>query len=264
MVVTTSDDGSLRIWDAASGRPLGQRLESETLEFADFSPDGQRLVAVRRDTTYVWDIPFPPRTPSWFADWAESVGGRRLAATGALEPTNRVPAIPASVSQSDFYGQVARWFGAAAHRRTVSPFSSRLIRDWVRDPIGDGRGFEAYAAFPADPLAVVAEAERSLRNEPGSSLAGFYAHYAFTRATVNAEDEDDAIIRPRQGEICFRAARVWLVSAERAGTQADRDSARAKASAAAQAAVRLDPSRGEYRALVEEIIRTDAIAGTSG
>jgi hypothetical protein len=95
------------------------------------------------------------------------------------------------------------------------------MRDWVHDPIRDGRGFEAYAAFTADPLAIVAEAERSLRNEPGSTLADFYADYAVTHASVNAEDEDGTVRRSRPAEIHFRAARGR--GASRAPPSAARD-----------------------------------------
>jgi WD40 repeat protein len=256
-IVTASDDGSVRFWDAASGRPLGERVEEETPLFAGFSPDGKRLLTIHQGRVHVWEVRFPTSAPSWFADWVERIGGRRLAASGALEPVTRSVAVPASVSRDDFYGRVARWFGTPAPARAISPFSSKRIRDWVREPIADGRGFDAYAALPGDPLTVVAEAERAQRNEPSSTLADFYADYAISRASVNAEDEDDKAIRPRQAEIHFRAARVWLARAQLAAALADRDAARAKGRAVARTAMTLDPSRDEYRALAEELASPD-------
>jgi WD40 repeat protein len=56
-VVTASEDGTARIWDALDGQPVGQPLKhaAEVL-WADFSPDGRRIVTASMDhTARVWD-----------------------------------------------------------------------------------------------------------------------------------------------------------------------------------------------------------------
>jgi len=54
-IVTASDDMTARIWDAATGKPVGEPLSGRVLSAA-FSPDGQRIVTASWDTTArVWD-----------------------------------------------------------------------------------------------------------------------------------------------------------------------------------------------------------------
>ena len=44
-VVTASGDKTARLWDAASGKPIGQPMNHEDVVFsAQFSPDGQEVV----------------------------------------------------------------------------------------------------------------------------------------------------------------------------------------------------------------------------
>ncbi|MCX6847870.1 MAG: TIR domain-containing protein, partial [Verrucomicrobia bacterium] len=56
-IVTASDDKTARVWDAASGKPLGEPLRHEANVFsAQFSPDGTRIVTASWDNTAkVWD-----------------------------------------------------------------------------------------------------------------------------------------------------------------------------------------------------------------
>jgi hypothetical protein len=56
-VVTASDDGTARVWDAATGNPLGLPLKHEQpVRTAAFSPDGERVVTASDDgTARVWD-----------------------------------------------------------------------------------------------------------------------------------------------------------------------------------------------------------------
>jgi dipeptidyl aminopeptidase/acylaminoacyl peptidase len=56
-VVTASDDNTARVWDATSGKPIGEPMEHEKpVRSAQFSPDGQRVVTASNDNTArVWD-----------------------------------------------------------------------------------------------------------------------------------------------------------------------------------------------------------------
>jgi len=53
-VVTVSEDNTVQLWDAPSGKPIGQPMKHEVS--AQFSPDGQRVVTVSEDNTVqLWD-----------------------------------------------------------------------------------------------------------------------------------------------------------------------------------------------------------------
>jgi hypothetical protein len=56
-VLTASHDKTARLWDAASGKPVGEPMKHEDFVFfAQFSPDGQRVVTASRDkTARLWD-----------------------------------------------------------------------------------------------------------------------------------------------------------------------------------------------------------------
>ena len=57
-IVSGSEDGTVRVWDAASGDPVGDPLtrHSDSVWGVAFSPDGSRIVSGSSDhTVRVWD-----------------------------------------------------------------------------------------------------------------------------------------------------------------------------------------------------------------
>ena len=57
-IVTASDDKTARIWDAATGKPIGEPLKGhdDVVWSAAFSPDGKRIVTASSDkTARIWD-----------------------------------------------------------------------------------------------------------------------------------------------------------------------------------------------------------------
>ncbi|MFN9545881.1 MAG: WD40 repeat domain-containing protein, partial [Cyanobacteriota bacterium] len=68
-IVSGSVDNTLRLWDAASGKPIGPPLQGHTCSVFSvaFSPDGRRIVSGSDDKTLrLWDaatgqpLGFPP------------------------------------------------------------------------------------------------------------------------------------------------------------------------------------------------------------
>ena len=56
-IVTGSVDKTARVWDAESGKPVGEPMRHEgSVNAASFSPDGRRIVTASYDkTARVWD-----------------------------------------------------------------------------------------------------------------------------------------------------------------------------------------------------------------
>ncbi|KAG2346735.1 WD40 repeat-like protein, partial [Suillus weaverae] len=57
-IVTSSRDSTVRLWDAATGQPVGEPLRGHTegVNSVSFSPDGTRIVTGSRDMTVrLWD-----------------------------------------------------------------------------------------------------------------------------------------------------------------------------------------------------------------
>ena len=57
-VVTASSDKTARVWDADTGKPVGEPMtHGEAVLSASFSPDGKRVVTASEDkTARVWNV----------------------------------------------------------------------------------------------------------------------------------------------------------------------------------------------------------------
>jgi hypothetical protein len=61
-VLTASADRTARLWDAASGAPMGEPMRhGGRVNTAAFSPDGRRVLTASADgTARLWDVGWPP------------------------------------------------------------------------------------------------------------------------------------------------------------------------------------------------------------
>ena len=80
-VVTASWDNTARLWDSATGKPLGPPLQHQReVVAAAFSPDGKRVVTASFDkTARLWKAPRPVQgTPQHILLWCEVRTGLTL------------------------------------------------------------------------------------------------------------------------------------------------------------------------------------------
>jgi hypothetical protein len=106
--------------------------------YAEFSPEGQRVVTASADrTARVWEVPlaFLP-VPEWVPRLMEAVATKRFNEQGVFEPvsTQEIAALKrelAASSASNDWTRCARWLFADPSARTISPFSSITIGDYV-------------------------------------------------------------------------------------------------------------------------------------
>jgi WD40 repeat protein len=126
-LVTGSWNG-LRLWDADTGRPLTEWLETGNwVRSACFDPAGRRIATGAKGSR-VWEIPpAPVPVPAWFPAFVEAVAGIRLGPRGNSELVYRgdldgivqqeVPKDP-----NDYYVRLAAWFLEDPRQRQTSPF----------------------------------------------------------------------------------------------------------------------------------------------
>ena len=82
-IVTASEDKTARIWDAATGKPIGDCSEAMRMRVssAAFSPDGKRIVTASDDkTARIWDV---------FPDTQALVSHAKAAVPRCLTPAQR-------------------------------------------------------------------------------------------------------------------------------------------------------------------------------
>jgi dipeptidyl aminopeptidase/acylaminoacyl peptidase len=178
-VLTTSMDRTARIWDAMTGVPLSDPLwHKGPVRMAQFSPDGTRVAtgALSPDNTArIWQVPVvPSRVPDWWPALAEAVAGLAVEAQG----TTRL------VSESDFdqlrqrlngrtdddsFSRVARWFFADRAIRTISPFQSETVAEYVQRRIAENTLSSVEEAVRLDPtngIALARLAKAVLPSDP--------------------------------------------------------------------------------------------------
>jgi WD40 repeat protein/Flp pilus assembly protein TadD len=177
-IVTASNDHTSRVWDAQSGQPLTEPIEqSSAVWSALFSPDGQRIVTTSFDrTARVWDVcPSPVTYPAWFLQLAEVISGQVLNKQGLQEVTHldrneTISQLRQTLNQQpddDEWAHWGRWFLADPATRTISPFSTMTVPQYIENRIKEDTDAslaeaERLAAGNAELIERIARARSSL------------------------------------------------------------------------------------------------------
>jgi WD40 repeat protein len=170
--------GSYRVWDTDSLMPLSETIFGNDITFGDTEESVLGGFALDHDgflhlwasgenedsnkTELAFFVPAEPEAPSWFSDFLEAVGGMRIGDGNALEfvalekrnsDLLRIRKLPRGGS-SDSWISFAQWFLTDGESRTITPWSSENIRQYVDKRLGSHSVrllMQAAYVCPSDP-----------------------------------------------------------------------------------------------------------------
>ncbi len=185
-VVTASDDKTARLWDASSGKPIGEPMKHDTTVYsAQFSPDGQRVVTASGYGARLWDAAIVTGKDTredilLLAELTEATGGVTLETVGQAENLKLVTPEQVKTSREKIAAKFARvsseltplqrvmkWSASDRRSRTISPFSQVPVSEWLENRIKEGTVEGLRAATQVDPanVRVTAYLGRCLAND---------------------------------------------------------------------------------------------------
>ncbi len=171
IVVTASFDKTARVWDAESGKPVGEPMRHESFVYAaSFSPDGRRIVTSSYDkTARVWDtesgkpVGEPMRHEGIVKAASFSPDGRRIV-TASFDKTARVWDTESGKSVGEPMRHESAVNAASFSpdgRRIVTASYDKTARVWDAEsgkPVGEPIRHESYvyaASFSPDGRRIV-------------------------------------------------------------------------------------------------------------
>jgi tetratricopeptide (TPR) repeat protein len=251
-VLTGSWDKTARLWDAATGQPLGLPMTHQGIVWAvAFSPDGKTILTGSLDSkARLWDVSELPDNLERVATWVEVITGLRLDELGSVSPLDHSTwrqRREKLETQGGPPATVPRW---SLDPILFGPDPTARAKVWIeRERWAEAEaGFdEAVVARPLD-TAILLERARFL----AAHSQGQKADYDFARAYILGNHEQSLL-----NTICSSESLFRRVVAESAGSAAplwvNRGDSLAKrqlwteAAAAIGEAVRLRPEDLEYR-----------------
>jgi WD40 repeat protein len=243
LLASGSTDGRVAVWDAETGAVLSEpAMLGRGVVALKFSNDGMRLAVALKGVVHLVDLTMPRETPPRsFADWADGIGRQLLPGASLLPTGSRA----ARGDMPDEYRRIARYIETVGLERTISPFASQTLGEWVAGRVAENTQeslAEAARALPGDPLTMAAHAALLAEQKESAMAAVFLAQYASEHSEVYAERERSQKVKPRQAQVFFHIARTW----KRLGRPGE-------AKAAVERAMSLDPGQKAHREFRDQL-----------
>ena len=146
-----------------------------------FSFDGKRIVTTSGNEARIWDlVPGGKTSPEWLPRVAEAIAGEHLSDQGVFElpktdPVEMLEEIKDQLtreSSDDDWVAWGRWFLDDRPARTISPFSTVTVPDYIENRIKENTSAsldeaEQLAIGNAELLKRIAQARQALLQQTG-------------------------------------------------------------------------------------------------
>ena len=183
-----------------------------------FSPDGQWVVTASHDfTARVWDartseplevremlwmpVPVPPWLPELAeAVWQKRIDTRRIIESVPEEELLRLRAVLEQGTSLDLYSRWAKWFFADRSQRTISPFSTVTVPEYIQRRIKENTPESLHEAILHDPtngLAFARLARKTLAQDAKDNPRRIGEADFFSRRAVELSPNDSEVQRVR-------------------------------------------------------------------
>jgi WD40 repeat protein len=143
-IVTASADGTARVWDAESCQPIIAPFQHPWgVNSADVSSDGTYVITACNDgIARVWDVAPTSDSPKWLPDLLEAASCQ-LDYSGTPKPLtaeklSRIRHERLASSPTDQWEVFGRWLFAEPDKRTISPWSSVTVAEYLKRLIAEG------------------------------------------------------------------------------------------------------------------------------
>ncbi|MBI5394392.1 MAG: hypothetical protein HZA91_03760, partial [Verrucomicrobia bacterium] len=173
-VVTACQDQTARLWDVATGKPLGKPLRhAELVKSAAFSPDGRHVVTACKDgTAQIWDVNYSrviaatdAQDRQMLASVLEAISETRIdpetdtAVRAPDDPHVLRGRVASRAGALRAYHDVLAWHFSDPTSRPVWPGSSHTVPRFVATLLAMDQRWAWQAAYelnPTDPVALLA------------------------------------------------------------------------------------------------------------
>ena len=134
--ILTQSNELCKVWDAQTGQLLTKPI---TAEHSCFGPNGESLIVDGSE----YDLAPLGTPPSWLSDVLEGVAYLRLDAKGSPEPLDstrfrELRKERLDSKSSDRWEVFGRWLFSDPQGRTIAPWSSVTVPDYVKQMIAEG------------------------------------------------------------------------------------------------------------------------------
>jgi hypothetical protein len=139
LIFTRSRDRMVHLWSVANGEPIATPIQNVS-DHSDvaFSPTEPKLLVAIDNAVEIVDVVPGETAPPWLADLADFEASRSRFDQAPVQNRETIETLRRAVLASndpDRWSQFARWYFAVPQERTVSPWSSVPLAQYVDELI---------------------------------------------------------------------------------------------------------------------------------